>query len=32
VAYEDLFEPAVNPRFVQRVAAIRPKIASPGAA
>ena len=24
VAYEDLFEPGVNPRFVQRVAAIRP--------
>ena len=24
VAYEDLFEEGVNPRFVQRVAAIRP--------
>jgi len=24
VAYEDLFEDAVNPRFVQRVAAVRP--------
>jgi SAM-dependent methyltransferase len=24
VAYEDLFEPGVNPRFVQRVAACRP--------
>lgn len=24
VAYEDLFEPGVNPRFVQRVAAVRP--------
>lgn len=26
VAYEDLFEPGVNPRFVQRVAAIRPGV------
>ena len=28
VAYEDLFEPGVNPRFVQRVAAIRPPSAA----
>ncbi|RZJ07259.1 MAG: class I SAM-dependent methyltransferase [Rubrivivax sp.] len=28
VAYEDLFEPGVNPRFVQRVAAIRPRSAA----
>lgn len=26
VAYEDLFEPGVNPRFVQRVAAVRPGV------
>lgn len=26
VAYEDVFEPGVNPRFVQRVAAIRPPV------
>jgi hypothetical protein len=24
VAYEDVFESGVNPRFVQRVAAVRP--------
>lgn len=28
VAYEDLFEPGVNPRFVQRVAAVRPSPAA----
>lgn len=28
VAYEDLFEDGVNPRFVQRVAAIRPALAA----
>lgn len=28
VAYEDLFEPGVNPRFVQRVAAVRPPAAA----
>lgn len=28
VAYEDVFEDAVNPRFVQRVAAIRPSSAA----
>ena len=27
VAYEDVFEPGVNPRYVQRVAAIRPPAA-----
>lgn len=32
VAYEDLFEGGVNPRFVQRVAAIRPTDSAPAAA
>ncbi len=32
VAYEDVFEPGVNPRFVQRVAAIRPTDSASAAA